>query len=267
MKKQTNNICKMIGKVNADPIYTTNFVYETNAGGAMGAVTVRKSNAVYIVVNGVGVLKTDIAEHPLQAGTVFFTFAGNSFVIENLNELQYIYVTFGGGRADEILSRFGINRVNCVFEGHENLMSLWKSSIEKANENNIDILSESMLLYTISDLSGVDNKNESYLLESILDYVDNNFAETTFSLSECASCLGYNEKYISRVFKSKMNITLSEYVKNLRINNAIFLMDEGITSIKNVALMSGYRDPLYFSSVFKQSMGMTPTEYLKRNKK
>ena len=52
MRKQTNNICKMIGKVNADLLYTTNFVYETNDGGAMGTVAVRKSNAVHIVVSG-----------------------------------------------------------------------------------------------------------------------------------------------------------------------------------------------------------------------
>lgn len=51
-------------------------------------------------------------------------------------------------------------------------------------------------------------------------------------------------------------------MKNLRINHAVFLMEQGITSVKNIAFLSGYKDPLYFSGVFKKTLGLSPSEYL-----
>jgi AraC-like DNA-binding protein len=39
-------------------------------------------------------------------------------------------------------------------------------------------------------------------------------------------------------------------------------MEEGVTSVKNVAILSGFRDPLYFSKVFAGSVGMSPKAYI-----
>ena len=57
----------------------------------------------------------------------------------------------------------------------------------------------------------------------------------------------------------------SEYVRSLRIKYAVSLFDHGIDSVKNVALLSGFTDPLYFSTVFKKCLGVSPKEY-KNNK-
>ena len=48
----------------------------------------------------------------------------------------------------------------------------------------------------------------------------------------------------------------------IRLKNAIALFDHGLDSIKNVALLSGFSDPLYFSSVFKAEVGRSPKEYI-----
>ena len=58
-----------------------------------------------------------------------------------------------------------------------------------------------------------------------------------------------------------MGITYSEYLKNLRIKYAISLFEHGIESVKNVAFLSGFSDPLYFSTVFKSNIGVPPKEY------
>ncbi len=61
-----------------------------------------------------------------------------------------------------------------------------------------------------------------------------------------------------------MGTTFSEYLKTLRLRHAVFLIEQGITSVKNVALLSGYRDPLYFSKVFRQSLGVSPSEFIEQ---
>ncbi len=83
-------------------------------------------------------------------------------------------------------------------------------------------------------------------------------------MATAAEELGYNAKYLSTCFKRKMNIGFSEYVRTLRINNAVFLMDHGVESVKNVAFLSGFQDALYFSKVFKATVGQSPSEYIEK---
>jgi AraC-like DNA-binding protein len=47
----------------------------------------------------------------------------------------------------------------------------------------------------------------------------------------------------------------------------VSLLEHGIDSVKNVALLSGFSDPLYFSTVFKKDIGISPKEYMKKNGK
>jgi len=42
----------------------------------------------------------------------------------------------------------------------------------------------------------------------------------------------------------------------------MFLIEQGIVSVKNVAILSGFQDALYFSKVFKDAVGISPKEYI-----
>ena len=49
----------------------------------------------------------------------------------------------------------------------------------------------------------------------------------------------------------------------MRVKYAVNLCDHGIDSVKNIAFLSGFADPLYFSTVFKKVTGNSPKEYMK----
>lgn len=95
----------------------------------------------------------------------------------------------------------------------------------------------------------------------MLEITEEQFNDPGLSIASLAETLGYNAKYLSHTFKDKMGIGYTEYLRNLRIKYAISLLDHGIDSVKNVALLSGFTDPLYFSTVFKKSVGVSPKEY------
>ena len=63
-----------------------------------------------------------------------------------------------------------------------------------------------------------------------------------------------------------MGTSYTEYLRMLRLKYAVSLLDHGLDSIKNVALLSGFSDPLYFSTVFKQALGVSPKEYVDKLK-
>ncbi len=258
------NICKFISDISENRIYTKNFVYEKSC---QRILIPANNHILYLAVSGSGRLITGKDSKDITAGNIFFTFANSQCTIENLDNFQYMYITFNGNRSDELFSRFGITPKNCVFEGHEGMVSFWQNALAKAGEKNLDLISEAVLLYTFGSMAPITQSGEQQLVSSMIKFIENNFTDNELSLQTLADALGYNSKYISRIFKNKMGVNFSVYLTNVRIQNAIFLMEQGVTAIKNVALLSGYKDPLYFSIVFKNTVGMSPSEYITNIKK
>ena len=96
----------------------------------------------------------------------------------------------------------------------------------------------------------------------MLRITEDNFRSPDFSLAALAEELGYDAKYLSFAFKKKRGIAFTQYLRDLRIKHSIFLMEEGVVSVKNVAILAGFGDALYFSKVFKQLMGISPKMYI-----
>ena len=57
--------------------------------------------------------------------------------------------------------------------------------------------------------------------------------------------------------------TSKQYLREIRIRHAVFLMEQGVVSVNNVALLSGFGDALYFSKVFSDVMEISPKIYIK----
>ena len=258
-----SNICKFVTQNNTSYLVTKNFVYEQDQY-VIERITSRKNHTIHLVCSGEGVFSSDfVRPTPLKPGTIFFTFAGFDFHIQSLNNLEFMFIAFEGARSGELFRRFNISASNCVFPGFENLVSFWESSLSKAYKSNLDLVSESVLLYTFSEMNS-NVSSHANLEEKILRYMDANFNDSSLTLEIAAKDLNYNPKYISRIFREKTGISFSEHLKNLRVQQAVFLIEQGVTSIKNVSFLSGYNDPFYFSKVFKEKLGMSPSDFIKK---
>lgn len=178
-----------------------------------------------------------------------------------------MYITFDGDRAQELFSRFNITPQNAIFEGHESITAFWQNALAKANKKNLDLISESVLLYTFGEMTVCDEAPENQLISNIIKYVEDNFSDCDLNLKKLAYDFGYNSKYVSRLFKSEIGMPFSQYLTNTRIQHAIFLFEQGVTAIKNVSLLSGYKDPFYFSNVFKTVVGMSPRDFILKMQK
>ncbi len=263
MKRKQENICKFVDSEISETITTTNFVYETNPD-IFNKMQLRSSHAIYFVISGNGVLTTGNKTYSLAAGNMFFSFSGVHFKIEGSEDFSFMYITFTGSRSDTLFKRFSISPANCLFEGNEGLASFWQNAIARANEINLGLISESVLLYSFAQLAPPEKNINQKLIDTIFSYIDSNFTDFSLNLTLMAKELGYNPKYISKLFKDSAGMTFSEYLKHTRINHAVFLMEQGITSVKNISLLSGYRDPLYFSNIFKKEIGISASEYIKQ---
>lgn len=255
------NICKFSSPLLSASLYISRFIFETDEVTMKKAVTL-KENRMYLISKGNGKMRIDLKELNFQAGDLVFAFKNEKIAITETNQCEFMYIDFEGVRATELLRRFAIMDSNRRFSGFDGLIPFWKESLSRASKENIDLSAESILLYSFSRFADSAPKGNS-LINKIIELTEENFRDNSFSINSVADELGYNTKYISHVFKKKNGATYSEYLRDLRIKYAISLFDHGLDSVKNVAALSGFSDPLYFSTVFKKCVGVTPKEYKK----
>lgn len=258
----SQNICKFIVDSPDACITVLRFVQETNPA-VMHTESTLSQHRMVLVTQGTGHFQINHASVPFLVGSLVFVFREERFRVQSDAPCTYIYIDFAGTRSEELFRRFDVSTANRRFDGFDGLIPLWEESLSRASTQTIDLAAESILLYTFSRLFGGAVTRNS-LLNQIVDCSEKEFTDPSLSLTSLAAKLGYNTKYISHLFKEKMNVTYSEYLRTLRIKFAVSLFDRGLDSVKNVAFLSGFRDPLYFSTVFKKSIGLSPKEYCER---
>ena len=166
-----------------------------------------------------------------------------------------------------IMDQLSISSQNCIFYGYEEIEPYWKESIT-ATFAMYDLRTESVLLYTFSVLGTKILKEAERIKKSedtaalIKKYIDEHYPDADVSLETVGNALSYNKKYVSKIFKETYHVGISEYLNVIRIQHACTLMEQGFTSIHDIAFSCGFRDPLYFSRVFKKRMDVSPKEHI-----
>ena len=258
----SRNICKFSPASINDGFSTRNFILETDTE-TMKAKHRLTSHRLVLMIRGSGQLLLDSTAIPFETGRLVFCFQGEVISALPEGDCEYMYIDFSGIRADELFRRFEIRKDNRCFSGFDGLIPLWQESLSRASDKTVDLAAESMLLYSFSRLSG-NISPKSSLVSKIVQLSEENFTDPQLSIAAIAEELGYNAKYLSHLFSKKMGVPYSEYLRSLRLKHAVLLMNHGLDSVKNVSLLSGFNDPLYFSTVFKKSTGISPKEYMAR---
>ena len=264
----SESICRFIpAKDYTDDLKTVHFVYETEHG-KLPQPFLRPLYYMFLVTDGSATLKMAGREHTVSVGDLFIGFPGCPYEVRSEGAFRYLYISFYGSCVSHIFERLSIRVEEPVFRGFDKVSEHWFSAISRFNSRNADFLSESVLLYTLSFISGDGEaaelkQNGNTMFEMIREYVDNHYRDSSLCLSGVASIFSYTEKYLSSLFKKHMQLGFNQYVNRLRIAHALRLIENGCDSVREIALESGFSDALYFSKVFKKKVGMTPSEKIK----
>ena len=263
------NVCRFTPvKTGSSDIQTLNFVYE-KTDVFHDRFRTLSAYTLGLVSGGAGVLHSLHGSNSLTPGTVFLTFPAAPFRLEDTGNLRYLYVTFLGIRTEQILERLSISRSHPTRSGFSYLIPFWKDSLSLSRPQTLDLLAEGVLLYTFANLGAdlfPEQEPSISPLTPIKQYLDEHSADSELTLEAVSRRFSYSPKYLSNLFRESLHIGFSEYLQTLRIQRACELMQQGITSVQNVAALSGYRDPLYFSRVFKKKMGVSPTQHIRQLK-
>lgn len=97
-----------------------------------------------------------------------------------------------------------------------------------------------------------------------LEYIENHLQEPlTVRVLSCE--LGISESHISTSFKKEIGISVSEYIRRMRIDTAKSLLEYTEFSCLEIAEYLCFSSDCHFSQVFSRYTGMSPREYRKTN--
>jgi two-component system, response regulator YesN len=108
----------------------------------------------------------------------------------------------------------------------------------------------------------ISEKNNQFkpLIEEIVEYVNKHYT-CNISLKTIAVKFYLNPSYLGQKFKNKTGRLFSDYLRNLRMEEAKKILTVRGMKASEVALKVGYNDPNYFYKVFKKYTGVYPAEY------
>ncbi|MDM5337392.1 AraC family transcriptional regulator [Fictibacillus enclensis] len=84
------------------------------------------------------------------------------------------------------------------------------------------------------------------------------------SLSILSDHLSMNPKYLSNLFKKEVGISITEYIQETKIDEAIKIMTFSNYSLSEIPALLNFTDQSYFTKVFKKYTGYTPKKYLQK---
>lgn len=146
-----------------------------------------------------------------------------------------------------------------VHQTHEHYLMRIEKATTVSETNSI----ENILLATYCNLViSSHTKNLSPIVAKAVSYLYAHYEEP-LSLHHVASAIHCSEGHLSRVFQAETGKTLGAYLNQLRIKQAISLLNLRQQTISDIALTVGFSSYNKFSIEFKKYTGQSATQYLK----
>ena len=102
--------------------------------------------------------------------------------------------------------------------------------------------------------------------EAARQYVEKHYAESELSLSTVAEAVNVSPNHLSTVFKEKNGVGFSEFVTEVRIRQAKWLLTTTDLRASDIGDRVGYQNMNYFSMLFKKMTGASPSQYRREHK-
>lgn len=97
-------------------------------------------------------------------------------------------------------------------------------------------------------------------ISNILKYIKQNYNQQ-ISLYDVAKSQYLTPEYLSKFFKTQMNITFTKYLNEFRLSQAVKELIQTDNSVTKIAMQHGFPNLAAFNKIFKEKYNVTPAEY------
>jgi len=118
----------------------------------------------------------------------------------------------------------------------------------------------------INRVSATKEKKKKIKIRKITEYINQNFTRKLTS-EEIARVGGLSTSRCLHLLKEETGMSLSEYVKKLRVDYGKYLLLNTDISLADCSIEAGFFDQSHFTKTFKQVEKMTPSQFRRNYKK
>jgi AraC-like DNA-binding protein len=136
-----------------------------------------------------------------------------------------------------------------------------KGYLEMIRAYLIELLVKVFRLMDKDTQNNISSQNQRLVLKAV-DYLTNHYS-SDIRLEDLAAKSFISKNYFSRLFKEVTGINFTDYMQNLRINEACSLLKNTDMKIIDIAYEVGFKDIKFFYEVFKKLTGETPGAFRK----
>jgi AraC-like DNA-binding protein/ligand-binding sensor protein len=118
----------------------------------------------------------------------------------------------------------------------------------------------------INRVSAIKEKKKKIKIRKIIEFIDQNFTKKLTS-EEVSRQGGLSTSRCLHLFKEETGMSLSEYIKRLRVNYGKYLLLNTEINIADCAIEAGFYDQSHFTKTFKQVEKIPPSQFRRKYKK
>jgi len=118
----------------------------------------------------------------------------------------------------------------------------------------------------INKVSATKEKKKKVKIRKMIEYINENFTRKIKS-EEVAMVGGLSTSRCLHLFKEETGLSLSGYIKKLRVDYGKYILLNTDVSLADCAIEAGFFDQSHFTKTFKQREKITPAQFRRKFKK
>ncbi len=152
---------------------------------------------------------------------------------------------------------FVYDQLNCHFSLYleSQLQISWQEFLLCTSYNELDEKLCSAIQHLNYCMNRPMNKSSEYVNHALL-YINKMYSQN-IALEDIAHLVGISPFYLSRLLKQEINKTFVEVLTEVRVSEALRLLQNPQKTIREIGESVGYVNTTYFYKVFKKQTGMT----------
>lgn len=106
--------------------------------------------------------------------------------------------------------------------------------------------------------------NNDLLMKRIMKSVNENLSNSDYRIEQLSIDAGVSRAQLYRKLREITGVSASDFVRNIRMEQAVRLLQEKKVNITQVAYIVGFTNEAHFSTVFRKHFGVSPSEYFNK---
>lgn len=202
----------------------------------------------------------------LCPGEIIFLPKGSSYEFSALTDTpcNYVSISFDGDTENAEPSSYSFDSFRDADEFINSIYSMWNFG-SKAEKYRCYAIFYNLLSYleTLENQDYID-KGKFSIISPAVSYLKSHIYDCDLDIETLHNLCGISGTYFRSIFEDHYGVSPKKYISSKRLSHAKAIIDSSdYNSISEVAVSSGYVDPLYFSRAFKKKYGVSPSHYAK----